>query len=521
MKKTITILFGFFSFLFCLFIGANKVSAYDFGLYRVTSPEFTMYQPVLNEDGSYFSNTNISNQVSFIDVTGYESKSSTTNHQSIIEKTNVGVVVYVYLTESKIWLPLGFNLSYYQIDLLSNERVMLKDMVGINYMSEQPATVAELFCYDHDNCINLNDAIEITKLSSPIYNMFSNPKNYVTDITDTIYDKGYEQGKIDGIEEGKNSVDITIDNQEVYNQGFNDGQTSVDITVNDEEIWNEAYKEGMDDGLVLGFEDGKNSIDLEQIKQEEYNRGYDNGYNLGFVEGESSVDITSDNDTVIDAYITVNKYHTNHEFNLNYEKGYNAGINFIYENIENDTVIQKYVIDYVTDYIIVNEYKTKTEYVDNYNDGYNAGYNSGYNDGVVDGKETIYKNVESDPIIKEYWKTKLVNGTVINITNKGNEIIEVVKNYDVNYDSDDDLVINIHNGQDKYHVETVEEVVPGVSTTKEKIVFDYELLRKAIVIIVIGAVGLIFTFLIGSIIFAPKVTIRKRRKAGNGYVWKY
>lgn len=345
----------------------------------------------------------------------------------------------------------------------------------------------------------------------------------ITIDNDTAYQNGYNTGYGIGYDNGQASIDIESIRQESYNNGFSNGQASVDITSDNEAIWNEAYQEGNDDGYLLGFEAGKDSIDLEAIKKAEYDRGYNNGYNIGFAEGEANVDITSDNDTVIDAYITINKYHTDYEFNLNYERGYSAGIDFVYNNIKNDDVVNKYV----KDYIFLNKYHTNTEYVNSYDlgyrKGYSDGYNYGYDKGIVDGKEVIYKNIESDPIVQQVWKEKLMNGTTINIVNEGNEIVKVVKKYDITDNSDDDLIINIHNGQDTYKVETVEEVIPGESTSKENQTnTDYESIYKILIFVAVClsvVIAIVVFIALVTSLFKPTKKTKIYRKAGNGYVW--
>lgn len=331
---------------------------------------------------------------------------------------------------------------------------------------------------------------------------------------------GYENGKNDGIQEGISSVDTDQIRQEAYQNGFNEGKASVDITSDNENIWNEAYQEGMDDGLVIGYQNGKDSVDISQVEQEAYDRGFNNGYNTGFAEGESSVDITSDNDSAIDLYITQNKLYTEFEFNLSFNSGYNTGksdgIKYVYENIENDETITKYI----KDYIYVNKYHTNTEYINNSDNAYQNGFKSGYNSGFTDGKEVIYQNISSDPVIKEYYKEKIINGTVIKFVNEGNEVINIVKNYDVTENSDDDLIISIHNGQDTYKIETVEEVIPGQSITNT--IIDYGFAAKLLSMCGAVLLGVIIIFLIAlffTSISSPSKKIGAKRKVRDGYVW--
>ena len=320
------------------------------------------------------------------------------------------------------------------------------------------------------------ESVDITTDNVDAYNKGFNAGVESVDITTDnkeAYDNGYNTGYKIGYDEGQASIDIESIRSESYSNGFREGQISVDITSDNQEVYDRAYQEGYDDAYMIGYYEGIASVDVESLKKEAYDIGYSNGYNIGFAEGEYSVDITSDNDTVIDLYIKQNKYHTDWEFNLNFELGYSEGINFVYKNIESDKVVTKYV----KDYIYLNKYYTNTEYINNYNEGYQTGYsdgyNYGYNEGIVDGKEVVYKNITSDPIVKEYYKEKLVNNTNITFQQDGYEKVYVVKNYIINETDTGDFTIVIRNGQDNYKIETVEEVIPGkTETIKESNNYD-------------------------------------------------
>ena len=375
----------------------------------------------------------------------------------------------------------GFNAGSESVDItIDNDAVyesgFMSGQASVDITSDNESVYQEGFLAGQESVDITSDNLEVYKEA---------------------YNKGYTTGKEIGIEEGKASIDVNAIRQEAYNNGFNEGVISVDITQDNQAIYEEAYQEGMDDGLIIGFENGKNSIDVSAIEQEAYDRGYQNGYNVGFAEGEYSVDITKDNDTAIHLYITQNKYHSDHEFNLNFDLGYNAGIKFVYDNIENDEVVTKYV----KDYIYVKKYYTSTEYIDNYDEGYQSGFKYGYDNGFVEGKEVIYKTIESDPIIKEYYKEKLINGTKITFVNEGDEVVKVVKNYDINETDTGDFKIIIHNGQDTYRVETVENVIPGENNTTEIVkesdnsdLIDFFSKFGLILLVFIGTVGIIWLF---------------------------
>jgi len=395
---------------------------------------------------------------------------------------------------------------------------------------------------------------DLDSFADSLRDIYYNYENYVTRITEDfiisekqeIIDKYVEDNNLyteeeyneygeEQYEKGKNSVDITSnDNQviedyinanelktqeeyieygkEKYENGFNAGQASIDITSNDEEIYMEAYKEGYDDGKTIGYQEGVDSIDLEEIKKKEYDRGFENGYNTGFAEGESSVDITSDNDTVIHAYIKKYNYHTDFDFNLNFELGYNAGINFVYNNLGSDKVVK----EYVDRYIYVNKYHTNTQYIDNSDEYYKKGYKEGYKLGLEEGKEVVYRTVESDPVIKEYWRTKIVNGMKINFVTQEGEKVYLIKYYDVNYEDNGDFKIIIHEGQDTFRVETIENVVPGQTiiqkpVTEEK---DYssviEFAKKIglALIVFIATIGIILLLNLFLSMFSRKGSVK-------------
>lgn len=321
--------------------------------------------------------------------------------------------------------------------------------------------------YQNGYTIGYNDgksSVDITIDNEEIYNNgFADGVGSVDITTDNkeAYNNGYETGYKIGYDNGQASIDIESIRQDAYNNGFNEGVISVDITIDNESVYNSGYSDGYDYGYTLGFYEGKASIDVEQIKKDAYNNGYDNGYNVGFADGEYSVDITSDNDTVIKLFIEQNKYHSDYDFNLNFDLGYSAGIKFVYDNLDNDKTVTKYV----KDYIYLKKYYTNTEYINNYNLGYQTGYSDGYNygydSGIVDGKEVIYKNITSDPIVKEYYKEKIINNTKIEIIEEGTEKVYVIKNYIINETDTGDFRVIIQYGQDTYKIETVENVIPG------------------------------------------------------------
>lgn len=74
--------------------------------------------------------------------------------------------------------------------------------------------------------------------------------------------------------------EIVADNQGFYDKGFDDGVASVDITSDNDAVFNSAYNKG--------YQEGYSAVDLQAI------------YDSGIAVGSSSVDITSDNQAVYD-----------------------------------------------------------------------------------------------------------------------------------------------------------------------------------------------------------------------------
>lgn len=369
-------------------------------------------------------------------------------------------------------------------------------------------------------------------LSIPHDNFTENYDRYYQDgFNAGVGDKSYQ----DGFEAGRESVDITADNKEAieeyisnnelktqeeylsygeekYTNGFLNGKASVDVTSNDDLIYMEAYTQGLENGKIIGAQEALESLDLEAIKKSEYDKGFENGRKTGFAEGVSSVDITSDNDTVIHAYIKKYNYHTDIDFNLNFDLGFNEGVKYVYKNIETDEVITKYVKEYIR----VNKYHTNTQYIDNSDEYYKKGYLDGVEFGKEQGKEYIYRTIESDPVIQEYWRTKIVNGIDINFITDGGEKVYLIKRYDIKYSDTGDFKIIIHEGQDTFRVETIENVVPGQTiiqkpVTEEK---DYssviEFAKKIglALIVFIATIGVVLLLNLFLSIFSRKGSVK-------------
>lgn len=361
---------------------------------------------------------------------------------------------------------------------------------------------------------------------------------------------GYEQGYKDG----EASVDVTIDNQEAinkyikenhyhsdgdymsygnnkYSQGFEDGVNSVYGNIEDDQVVKEyvtnyikvnkyytstQYIDNYDKGYADGYAIGLSLSGIDEIKASEYQRGYNDGYAVGYSEGEYSVDITKDNDVAIDLYITQNHYHPHWEFELNFDLGWEAGTYYVYNNLDVDLEVQKYVKNYIEK----NNYYTEKEFTDNYKLGYDNGYSQGYDDGYDLGESNVDKVITNELLI-ETMRERLGKGLTINLLTKGNMNL-LIKNYDLDIDDTGDTKITIHYGQDKYEVktETIVEVVPGEGENGENNSSQSEDMSKIETILVfilmigcgIGAIILII------FIFIVLTKSSKKNKKKNNYL---
>lgn len=567
LNKKISLVSSVFTFLFLLFIMLFKsnvnVNAYDgrYDIYKFTLPDINIR--MYDIDHSTQTITPYSFGAKTITLDFYVMLPLHTYYTSdgVMQEDSIS-----YRDLEKIYLYDSFSISAFkENDFTSNYMYGLKDNMTFkelydlvsyhdNYNSATKKSFDSyidktneyvvpdvLFLWHDDMSYMVEDLDDFMEL---LWDVHYNYENYIVRTTEDLIvsekqeviedyinennlytEEEYLEYGAEQLEKGKNSVDITSNDEQVienyinennlkteqeyneygesqYELGFIEGQTSIDITSNDEEIYLRAFDEGLTTGKKIGFQEGVDSVDLEEIKKSEFDRGYA----LGFAEGESSVDITSDNDTVIHAYIKKYNYHTDFDFNLNFDLGYSEGIKFVYNNLPNDKVIK----EYVDKYIYVNKYYTKTEYVDNSD----LAYKKGYEAGLIDGKEIIYKNIKGDPIIKEYWKTKIVNGMEIKFNIEGSDKVYVIKKYDVDINDNGDFKIIIHEGQDTYTIETIENVVPGQNkqpdVVEEK---DYSDLvgffEKA------GYILLIFVATILAVLFLRVILSLINRKGGN------
>ncbi|MBQ7307815.1 MAG: hypothetical protein IJW82_04720, partial [Clostridia bacterium] len=408
----------FFSFLFVLFafLSSNKVSAY--------SDKYVIYNTnVVYEDGTEFNDMGyfFSEYTGAIDGLNLRltAKNNTTSTITIGRK----IIYYdlesqsfknVYDSTPASTIDGGSYGDLGHIKIIQTGQYTFREVVGVMNNLDFPMLL-QMYKDTHTNSsifegvslsfdfiinIELNDEDTTTRYGTNAYlprlsNDIMSFENIVsfnvsishdnfTENYDKYFEEGFNAGAGEnsyqkGFEDGRDSVDITIDNKEAieeyidnnelktqeeylqygeekYTNGFNAGKSSVDITSNDDLIYMEAYTQGLENGKIIGAEEALNSLDLDAIKKSEYDRGFENGRKTGFAEGEASVDITSDNDTVIHAYIKKYNYHTDFDFNLNFDLGFNEGVKYVYKNIETDEVVTKYVKEYIR----VNKYHTNT-----------------------------------------------------------------------------------------------------------------------------------------------------------------
>jgi len=516
INKSMLLMSSIFSFLFLLLMmmfSSHDVKAFNgnYDVYKLTIPK--VHISIYSTDSvnkTYELQSYGGKEVDFVFYSLLPTRENTSTSSGLFGSDLNNIILF------DSFYILGFR--YNEITTNNDNYVIdddmtfkeLYDLVSYWWNFNSATTKSFDSYYDKDNEYDIKDFIavndssgysyavtDIRQFHSIISDVYRNYENYIEKITED-YIVSSKQEIIDNyindnnlyteeeyidygnqkFEEGKESVDVTENDEQVIEDYINnnslktqeeyekygeekflEGQMSVDITSNDEEIFNNAYNEGWSNAYDIAFEEGKNSIDTSLIEKNAYERGKEDGFNLGYSQAESEIDITSDNDTVIHAYIKEHNYHTDFDFKLNFQLGYNSGINFVYNNIHNDNVVK----EYVKDYIFVNKYKTYTEYIDNYDSAYKKGYSDGYEYGFSKGKENTYKNMENDTIIKEYWRTKIVNGMEINFINKGADKTYLIKNYDVNIKDTGDFKIIIHEGQDTFRVETIENVIPNDS----------------------------------------------------------
>lgn len=481
-------------------------------------------------------------------------------YQAGISSVDRDAIITNYITEHKLYNEteyLNYGNNRYSegvnsVDITADNEYVIQQYISANDMK----TKSEYDSYGEFMYQEGVNSVDITSDNQKVIDDFIKSNNYYSleeyvDYGIAEYYRGYSNGanSVDtesyrllgyeqGYKDGENSVDITIDNQEAinkyidehnyhsdgeyvsygnnrYNQGFGDGVKSVYGNIEDDEVVKEYvtnyikvnkyytstqyidnYDKGYNDGYTIGYEDGLSLSGIDEIKASEYQRGYNDGYAIGYSEGEYSVDITQDNDQAIDIYITENHYHPHWEFELNFDLGWEAGIYYVYNNLDVDLTIQ----EYVKNYIEKNNYYTEKEFTDNYKLGYENGYAQGYDDGYDLGESNVDKVITNELLV-ETMKEKLGKGLTINLLTKGNMNL-LIKNYDLDIDDTGDTKITIHYGQDKYEVktETIVEVVPGENNTQSENTSKIETILAFILMVgcgigVIVLIVCIFNFL--------------------------
>ena len=164
-------------------------------------------------------------------------------------------------------LSIGFSNGY-------NQAMQEKDEEIGNIEQEKDSLAEQVESLQND-ITNLNN--RINTLTGTINNM--------NGLLDTKYQEGFE--------DGVSSVDITSDNEEIYNKGFSAGYTQCEI----------------DHPPIITYPENT----------------YEFGYRDGFAAGAKSVDITTDNQQAIEDYITNEKMKTEEEFLSYGEEKYSLG----------------------------------------------------------------------------------------------------------------------------------------------------------------------------------------------------
>jgi len=101
---------------------------------------------------------------------------------------------------------------------------------------------------------------DISNLNNRI-NTLTGTINSMNQLIDTKYQEGYE--------DGVGSVDITTDNDEVYQKGYDDGYTQCEIDNPPQVTYPENnYEFGFKDGYASGYREGKESVDITVDNQQ-------------------------------------------------------------------------------------------------------------------------------------------------------------------------------------------------------------------------------------------------------------
>ena len=203
----------------------------------------------------------------------------------------------------------------------------------------------------YDQLDDLNNTINaLTEENLILQNLNQSLQNELI----TVYENGYNEGKTDGIVQGKEDQKALLENIVITQNGTYDNENGynvieVNVNVPSEESYEEGYNQGKEDQKAL----------LENIVITQ-NGTYknDNGYD------QVEVNVPSEG---------------------SYEEGYNAGITYQKTLLQKVTFTENGIYDRENGYnrVIVNVPIME----DSYNYGYAEGYNKGKTDGIVQGKE--------------------------------------------------------------------------------------------------------------------------------------
>ena len=205
--------------------------------------------------------------------------------------------------------------------------------------------------------------------------------NYVKD-GDAIQGIGmYEQGFSDGYEAGKNHVSDSTggyteeDLNNKYNEGYQEGKNSVDITSDNENVINE----------YITSNNMKTEEEYLNYGEEKYTEGKEENANE-YAERLEELDRTINNlnNEINELNSKINDYEsTDDKYQVGYESGYNAGHSIGYQKGYNEGLSEDI------------EAYGQEKYQSGYNSGYSVGYNKGYETTQTE-KDEVIENVEQE-----------------------------------------------------------------------------------------------------------------------------
>ena len=293
-----------------------------------------------------------------------------------------------YLEYGRVNYENGIAYGQNSVDItVDNNQAILDYITNNNYHSDN-----EYLSYGETKYQEGVNSVDITSDNQSSIDSYITENNYHSDNEYLEYGQTkYEEGYTLGAE----SVDITLDNQTAIDDFIsgNNYYSEDEYLEYGQTKYEEGYTLGAESVDTLshydkGWYDGWNSGNITGNNQG-YQNGYQNGYEEGYTAGVESIDITSDNQTVIDDYITANNYHSNTEYlkygESKYQDGYTVGTT--QANEENEVHIENLNKEHTQEMNKLKELHAQA-LLEKYNQGQDAGYQSGYNIGYQEGYQT-------------------------------------------------------------------------------------------------------------------------------------